>query len=494
MPGVHNDLVDPGQMMVRGFHVWRQTRWPGRNGRTRYAHTLFNLYVLRSLELLSMRLWDAGPASAGERLSQIQGLLDLLWQSNPTDQPVLVRDARWLFPLAQSPTTEELGPYFRVAEQITESLPKADRVQIHKAGVQMAGGHLRSQLRHYCMRQGVALNENALVLSSRNTNALDFALTIQGLVPLLEAYAQALQDDERDERLELASAICQGLSADPELFVNRLELLGAYSMIEYLFVATDPAGQVAYTPLGQRHVRLVHEYRELITRLSGALYEDLPHFKPSVGAYSPYALIYGFSSNITEHMALKALQSDTATQFSLEDVFSEGDALSGKLAWVNGWRKLPHISCAQRLFDYPQQFAEDIFGRLEQALRTRVSGGDGSPTVQTGRLVLPGHAPLTDPHGSSVAELPEKYVGSSDPQPVAAHQAHASDSAQLLRDRREGTFLVSYQTPGGWVAITKDLLTEVLGMGRAVRISGLPEGAAGVLRLMCPGLVGDRPS
>jgi hypothetical protein len=242
MPGVHNDLVDPGQMMVRGFHLWRQTRWPGRNGRTRYAHTLFNLYVLRSLELLSMRLWDAGPASAGERLSQIQGLLDLLWQSNPADQPVLVRDARWLFPLAQSPTTEELGPYFRVAEQITESLPKADRVQIHKAGVQMAGGHLRSQLRHYCMRQGVALNENALVLSSRNTNALDFALTIQGLVPLLEAYAQALQDDERDERLELASAICQGLSADPELFVNRIDLLGAYSMIEYLFVATDPAG------------------------------------------------------------------------------------------------------------------------------------------------------------------------------------------------------------------------------------------------------------
>jgi hypothetical protein len=239
----------------------------------------------------------------------------------------------------------------------------------------------------------------------------------------------------------------------------------------------------------------VHEYRELITRLSGTLYEDLPHFKPSVGAYSPYALIYGFSSNITEHMALKTLQSDTATQFSLEDVFSEGDALSGKLAWVNGWRKLPHISQeVQRLFDYPQQFAEDIFGRIEQALRTRVSGGDGSPTVQTGRLVLPGHAPLTDPQDALVPELAEQYVASSDPGPVAAHQAHACDSAQLLRDRLEGTFLVSYQTPRGWVAITKDLLTDVLGRGRAVRISGLPEGAAGVLRLMCPGLVADGSS
>jgi hypothetical protein len=59
IPGLHNGLVDPAEMMIRGFHLWRQTRWPGRTGRVRYAHTLFNLYVIRCLELLSMRLWDA---------------------------------------------------------------------------------------------------------------------------------------------------------------------------------------------------------------------------------------------------------------------------------------------------------------------------------------------------------------------------------------------------------------------------------------------------
>ena len=64
IPGVHNGLADPAEMMMRGFHLWRQTRWPGRNGRVRYAHTLFNLYVIRCLELLSMRLWDAGSSSA----------------------------------------------------------------------------------------------------------------------------------------------------------------------------------------------------------------------------------------------------------------------------------------------------------------------------------------------------------------------------------------------------------------------------------------------
>src|SRR5690606_5415850 len=50
MPGMHNDLPDPGEMMLRAFNLWRQTRWPGVNGRVRYAQALFNLYLLRALE------------------------------------------------------------------------------------------------------------------------------------------------------------------------------------------------------------------------------------------------------------------------------------------------------------------------------------------------------------------------------------------------------------------------------------------------------------
>jgi len=32
LPGLHNGLVDPAEMMIRGFHLWQQTRWPGRSG------------------------------------------------------------------------------------------------------------------------------------------------------------------------------------------------------------------------------------------------------------------------------------------------------------------------------------------------------------------------------------------------------------------------------------------------------------------------------
>ena len=75
-------------------------------------------------------------------------------------------------------------------------------------------------------------------------------------------------------------------------------------------------------------------------------------------------------------MALKALEHDAETRFGLEDVFEDvfddRDTSAAKLAWVNGWRKLPHIDRAvQRLFDYPQQFAEDIYNRIESELRRR---------------------------------------------------------------------------------------------------------------------------
>src|SRR4029434_1836813 len=160
--------------------------------------------VIRCLELLSMRVWDAGPSSAGDRLSHVQGVLDQLWRITPADQPVLVRDARWLIQLAQSPATDDLGAYFEVAKKIAETFSEEDRIEIHKAGVRMAAGHLRSQIRHHSIKKAVSLNEDSVVLNTRNSNALDFALLIQDLVPLLEAYEHAWQSGDAQTRLELA--------------------------------------------------------------------------------------------------------------------------------------------------------------------------------------------------------------------------------------------------------------------------------------------------
>ena len=484
-PGQHNDVIDPPEMMGRAFLMWQRTRWPGHHGRTLYAHTLFNLYLLRRLMLLSMRLFDAG--SPRDRLAQVQRVLDELWQTTPTEQPVFVRDARWLLPLAQSPTTDELHGYFEIAERIAGTLSGDDRIEICKASVRMAGGHLRSQLRHVSTQKGVSLDDHQLISSTRKSNALDVATLMQALVPLLEAYERATATGDDEKRFELADAICQGMSPDPELFLNRLDLLGPYSMIEHLFIATQPDGNVGYTPMGERHLKLLHAYAALIPRVSKTLHGDCARFRPADGTYSPYGVLYGFSSRLLEHMALKATQPGAVTRFSLEDVFVGGDA--AKRAWVSGWRKLPHVPLeVVKLFEYPQRFAEEVFERIEHALRRRIDAGETSATGRNGALCLfPADSSRADAQASALADLPASFLVSSDRQAVASRQAVLCDEPQLLRSRLEGEFLVSYQTAHGWVGVSKDVLTEVLGAGRNEKIAGIPAEVARVLQLMCPG-------
>jgi hypothetical protein len=484
--GMHNDHVDPAEMMRRAFHLWTRTRWPGRNGRVRYAHTLFNLYQLRQHALLGLRAWDAGPSRAGARLARIQSILDGLWKGAPADQPVLVRDARWLIPVAQSPATDDLAPYFEVTAEIAANLPEDDRGEVQKAVVRMAGGHLRSYLHYYITQKGVPLDDGALVLITRKSNALDFSLLVHGLVPLLGAYERAVQSGDAAARRELADAICQGVSPDPELFVVRADLLAAYSMVEYLFTTADRDGHTVYTPLGQRHVRLLDEYAARIARLAKPLHEDCAQFRPAAGAYSPYGALYGFSSNLLEHMAMKTLQPDAVARFGLEDVFTAGGA--DKRAWVSGWRKLPHVDAeVAKLYEYPEPFAAEVFARVERALHARASAADGSGAApRTGRLfVVPAGSVPAGASLSTVADLPPRYLRSSDAEIAAAGAADPQDAAQLASDRMEGHFLVSYETKGGWVAVSKDLLTEVLGAGRDAKLAGLPRAAVERLRLMC---------
>lgn len=480
-----NALVDPAEQMLRGFHLWRQTRWPGNKGRVSYAHTLFNLYLIRCLALLCMRLWDEDESSVPARLSQLQAVLDQLWRSSPADQPRLVRDVRWLFPVAMSPTTDSLADYFAVAQSIADTFTKEDRLETHKGWVQTGAGHLRSQLRDLAKRREVSLDDKSLVLLTRVSNALDVALLMQGLVTLLDAYEHALQSGDENKQRELASAICQGISPDPELFVNRLNLLGPYSMIELLFIATGDDGNAVYTAMGRRHLALLQQYTALISRLAQPLYEDCQKIKTADGAYSPYGALYGFASNLIELMAFKTLQRDAVTHFSLEDVFTGGE--QDKLAWVNSWRNLSHIKPEViKQFEYPRQFANDIRARIEHALHKRISATE---TASTGRLfILQEEAQQTDAKLAQIPDLPLRYVLSSDPQLVAVRKAEAKDEGDLLHCRLEGEFLVSYKAPGGWVAITKDMLTEVLGAGRDAKIA-LPRAAGAVFKLMCPNLV-----
>ncbi len=223
-------------------------------------------------------------------------------------------------------------------------------------------------------------------------------------------------------------------------------------MIEDVLVT--PEG--GYTRGGERHVRLLAEYGVLMNRWRDSLLEDFPRFRPVDGCCSPYGVIFGLPTHLIEHMALKAIQADAEARFGLEDVFADGDAGGAKLAWVNGWRELPHVGREVReLYAYPQGFAEEVFNRLLQEAA-------GREAFRTGRVRI----------------VEGEKLG-------AEYLAEGYDAARMVAARREGHFLVSFEAPDGWVALKKDLLTEVLGEGRDATIAGFPPHAVRVLTRMC---------
>src|SRR5690606_38057369 len=106
-----------------------------------------------------------------------------------------------------------------------------------------------------------------------------------------------------------------------------------------------------------------------------------------------------------------------------------------------GWRRLPHVrKDVQQKFEYPQQFAQEIFGRIVTALRKRVA----NERIETGRLfILTGQDPAAEAACADLAPMPLQYLLSSDLQAVAGYRARSCDEASLLHDRFEGEFAVS---------------------------------------------------
>jgi hypothetical protein len=233
-------------------------------------------------------------------------------------------------------------------------------------------------------------------------------------------------------------------------------------------------------------VGLLDEYDCLMRALSPYLRDDCARFRPRPGAYSPYGAIYGFSSDLIEHVTLRVLLPDGSTRFGFEDVFSDGDV--DKLAWVRGWRQLPHLPReVQAQFDYPQQFAEDVFRRVERALAKRTSSTLPGASIPSGRIFFD-DVTQSGQQAAPVPELAARFVRSSDAQLVSAGKAEPCDDRRLASDRQEGKFLVGYRTPGGWAAVTKAILSELLEAGHDVRLTGLPPAARDVVTLTCRSL------
>lgn len=482
-----NGDCDPLELIARAIVYWDNNRWPGRNGRLKYAHTIYSVFVLQQLEHLWLRAWDDGNSMAGNHFAEIQGLLNRLNDTKPANCPVCVRDARWLLQTAQSPITRELRPYFVIAEHVRKSFSDFARLEIHKAGARMAGGHVRSQMLIKLRGSTLGIRDPEFLSGMRSFSAMDNALLVYDLVPLLEAYEAAFETDTK-ERQELADTILQGISTDPNLFLTRLDLLTPYTTIEDIFIECDRAGHARYSDIGRAHMELLERYGQLMGRVKGSLMKEGLRLDPSQAVYSPYGMAYGFSSELLNNIALSTLAPQYSLALSLEDVFSSDRNVEKELTWVMGCEELPGLIGERRPVEYSNEFAKDIFDRMMSEFHVPVQYANNLNARKL--FVIP--EPMT-------VELLQawQFPEGIEPRPVACLTTDPKREAgtiqwkinDFVNDRHEGKFLASCKSEGGWFGVPKGLLTLLLGQGEDALVIDVPEAAIEILRLTCPYVV-----
>ncbi len=544
--GAHD--FNPAQLVALAHSYWANSRWAGRSGRIAYARTIYSAFVLNQLEQLSLRIWDEGNACATARLREIQRLLDRLNAQPGHD--VFVRTAPWLLQTAQGPLTRLLRPYFTIADRISQSFEHDDRLQIHRAGALLAGGHLRSQLR-YRTRESQATEERGLartqateehgltrtqaaeergltrtqaaeehgltrtqaaeergltrkhhsiddpeILSvTRNSNSMDVALLIRDLVPLLEAYKIACATDATDIRQSLSDTILQGVSADPQLLLVRLDVLGPATTIEDVFIERKEDGRLGYTEFGCRHLDVLSTYRDLIGDLAGPLKDDAHYSDPTPSAYSPFAIVYGFCADILSNIAISRLISSETHSVALEDMFSSGDATGSRLAKARQWETLARRNPERARFEHSAEWAAEMFTGLVTALDRRAMHGHSpnASAVHSGRLfvVQEGQSEqcVRDIADNTKIVHAQEHCVTSDLKRALATGSTAFPRSQILSDRKEGRFLASVESEGKWFAVSKVLLTTCLCQGKDALITDVPGAVIDVLRLTCPEIV-----
>ena len=464
------------ELVARAQQYWDRHRRPGRNIRLPFAEMVFTVFIVRQLEFLGLRIWDEGISAAADRLRDLQDLLDRL---NAGSATALVRDAGWLIQTAQGPLTRRLDPYFRIAQQVSVSFTNSRRLEIHRAGALLAGGHLRSQLRHRAAETGRSPDDPEVLAITRNSNSMDAALLVRDLIRLLDAYERA-----GDDRLQLADAIFQGVSADPELFLTRLDLLGPCTMIEALFIECSH-NRHRHTSLGRTHCELLEHYSALIGQHAASLLEDAPRLDPRHAGYSTLGLAYGFCADLLSNMATDTLVSRPFFDLGLEDMLTNAGDLGKKRARADGWKATTEPGGVRTPVDYSGEWATLMFDRTVTALQARARHPDrpNATEIPCARVFID-----SAPDGTPSAQ---EHCVTSDFQRALATGATGFPKGQIVIDRNEGRFLASAESDGRWFGVSKVVLTLFTSQGKDALLTGVPVPVVDVLRLTCRDLVGD---
>ncbi len=447
--------------------------------RRRWAEGIFSVFVLDQLADLTLRLGDDAQEGM-RRHAALQKVLEKFNAERGPYGPHYVRRLEWL-PLARkSLPNQTIKPYFELYERFSQVFDKKTRIAFHKAQAKLIAQHLRADLYQRALEAGRPIDA-AIWDGMRAANMVDYGMLVRDLNALLEAYAVAREAGDEKEIEDLEDAIFQGLSGDPELLLLRHDLLGAYAMIENLFIETDSKGDVHFTAMGEVHFAEINSYKNRLKSCGASLLEKYQRFNPAFYAYSPFGNLYTFASGFLDGMAERALFPVEVSGYSLEDAYrnSKEDRL---LAWAHSWSRefswvRPVPLLMRDRYRYSSEYAQSIFNRTAQALeefgkvpRMHLPGkSQGRYYVVSGENVT---SQLMENYAlPPAAAIRQENLITTNPNPRIGSMITSKVAFEEMRD--QGFLMVAYLFEGEWYGISKVYLSEGIAQGRDVVVSGI---------------------
>jgi hypothetical protein len=230
------------------------------------------------------------------------------------------------------------------------------------------------------------------------------------------------------------------------------------------------------------------------------LKDDALALEPAHAPYSPLGLTYGFCADLLTHAAASTLVSTPVSALSLEDFFTSGAGATEKRARAEAWQRLAAPDAGQEPFQHSIERAQEIFTQAIAALdgrAARPTDANASDVTAARLFVVPRDVAVESlPPGFLPIDITraQEHCLTSDVNRAFATGATAFPKSQILRDRNEGRFLASADTDGKWFAISKTVLTALVGKGTNALIADVPTPVVDGLSLTCPELIVVAPS
>lgn len=278
---------------------------------------MLDYYYFHLLQLLSLRVWDAGDPNVN--VDALQRLLDRLQGEGGGGQR-FVADAETLLLIATSHYEAKEVGYDNLLERV-RTLDRPHRARIALGHASSMGSHLRFGFEATYARDTVVM---------RRDNVADYPWLCFALLMLMREYDEP--SSSALDRHAVVEALLNGLSADARAFVG------------------EPPDS-----LGQCETDRV-EFRDRFLRARDELLATFAEYRPRDDAYSPLAFFFNFSHNILKGIVVDALMHGRPWAVCFNDLLTVRAATPKESAL--------RLQLAQTLMGYAQANPDRIRGEL----------------------------------------------------------------------------------------------------------------------------------